>query len=49
LGLVQFGQVVEADGNIRVTRAEGFLDDRQGALLKRFGVGVAALGLVLHG
>jgi hypothetical protein len=45
-GDVQRRQLGKADGDIRVLGAERLLPDRQGALVERFGLTVATLGLV---
>ena len=44
--LVQSGQVVEARGDRGMLWPERLLPDRQGSLVERFGLGVAALDFV---
>ena len=46
LGLVQRGQIVEADSHVRVVGPEGLLGDSQVTLVEGLGLNVTALGIV---
>ena len=46
LRVVEYGQVVEARGDVGVVGSQRLLPDRQRALVERLGLGVAALVLV---
>ena len=47
--MVKHGEVVKANGHVRMVGPERFLADREGALEERLRLGIAALIVVEHG